>query len=160
MDRAEAMRLMAEVVRVEGPIHVEELDRCVAAMFQARVTGQVKDLLESIRQYGARHNQLIVRGQFVWPVGMEHSPIRWRGGEDAVSDAEMICPEEVAEVAVWVTQHEFGVPLDDLPAATIRAMGFKRIGPQLAALGVAGVQHALETRRIAADPAGFMVARP
>ncbi len=89
---------------------------------------------------------------------MDRPPIRWRGGDDAVTAADLICPEEVAEAAVWVTQHEFGVPLDDLPAAAIHTMGFKRIGPQLAALGVAGVQLALESRRIAADSGGFMVA--
>ena len=81
-----------------------------------------------------------------------------RGSADAVTDADLICPEEVAEAAVYVAQHEFGIPLDDLPAAALRSLGFKRIGPQLAALGVAGVQHAMESHRISADSGGFMVA--
>ena len=39
---------------------------------------------------------------------MDRPPIRWRGGEEAVTAADLICPEEVAEAAVWVIQHELG----------------------------------------------------
>lgn len=48
--------------------------------------------------------------------------------------------------------------LDDLPAATLRAMGFKRIGPQLAELGNTAIQQAVAAQRIRPDAAGFMVA--
>lgn len=155
---SELVALMAEIVRIEGPIHRDELDRVVAGLYQARVAGQVKDLLDTARGSGSRGHQFFERGEFVWPAGMEKPPIRWRGGDDAVTDPALICPEEVAEAAIWLTRNQFGIPLDDLPAATLHALGFKRIGTQLAGLGAAGVQLALKARRIVADPAGFMVA--
>jgi hypothetical protein len=44
-----------------------------------------------------------------------------------------------------------------LGGLSLHALGFKRVGTQLAALGAAGVQLALKARRIVADPSGFMV---
>lgn len=155
---ADVAVLMSQVVEVEGPIHSDELNRVLAGMFNSRVTGQVQDLLTAAQSAGIVGQRFSRRGDFFWPAAMKNPPIRWRGNDGAVNAAELICSEEVAEAAIWVTTHEYGVPLDDLPAAAMRAMGFKRIGPQLAALGAAGVQLARESNRIAADPGGFMVA--
>ena len=129
---AELVLLTAEIARIEGRIHRDEMDRIVAGLDQARVAGQVKDLLEAARQSGVRHRQFVAKGEFLWLVGMERPPIRWRGGDDAVTDPALICPGEIAEAAIWVTRHQVGIPLDDLPAATLHAIGFKRIGTQLA----------------------------
>jgi len=157
---AELIAVMADIVRIEGPIHRDELDRVVAGLYQSRIAGQVKQLLDATRQLGVQSQQFLAKGEFIWPVGMETPPIRWRGADDAVTDPALICPEEVVEAAIWVTKHQFGVPLDDLPAATLHAMGFKRVGALLGALGAAAVELALKTRRIVADSAGFMVAAP
>jgi hypothetical protein len=153
----EVIEVMAEIVHVEGPIHFDELYRVVASLYQARVVGQVKHLLETALESGVRHQQFVERGEFIWPLRMDRAPARWRGADDAVTDPTLICPEEVAEAAVCVSKNQFGIPLDDLPAATLRAMGFKRIGPHLSALGTAGIELAIKGRRIVADPGGFMI---
>lgn len=154
----DVVALMTEVVTTEGPIHVEELFRRVAHVYRARVTGQVKSKLAIALDTGNAVRRFEVRGKFVWPPGIEQPPVRWRGNDDAVTSAELICPDEVAQAAVLLLQHDFGIPLDDLPAATLRAMGFKRVGPQLAALANLAIQQAVASQRIRPDPAGFMIA--
>jgi hypothetical protein len=124
----------------------------------ARVTGQVKSRLQIALDTGNSVRRFEVRGKFVWPPGLTVPPVRWRGGDDDPKDAELICAEEVAQAAVLLLQREFGIPLDDLPAATLRAMGFKRIGPQLAELGSTAIQQAIAAQRIRPDASGFMVA--
>jgi very-short-patch-repair endonuclease len=150
--------ILADVVAVEGPIHRDALCRGVAAAHQARYTGHVKTKLVDALAAGAAAGRYILREPFVWPAGMERPPVRWRGGDEAAADADLICIEEVAEAAALVVRQEFGIPLDDLPASTIRALGFKRIGPQLLELGRAGVERAVAARLIVADNSGFMVA--
>lgn len=155
---AELAALLKEIVEIEGPIHVEELFRTVARMYHARVTGHVKSKLQRVLEQGDGFRPFEVRGKFAWPLGMDVPPVRWRGSDDAVTSAELICVEEVTQAAILLLQREFGIPLDDLPAATLRAMGFKRIGPQLAELGNVAVQQAAAAQRIRPDPSGFMVA--
>jgi hypothetical protein len=62
------------------------------------------------------------------------------------------------QATVLLLRYDFGIPLDDLPSATLRAMGFKRVGPQLADLGSVAIQQAIAAQRIRADAGGFMVA--
>lgn len=150
--------LLSKIVACEGPIHIEELFRTVARMYHARATGQVKSKLQIALDAGISIGRYDVRGKFVWPHGAIVPPVRWRGGDDDPKDVELICPDEVAQAAVVLLQREFGIPLDDLPAATLRAMGFKRIGPQLAELGNMAIQEAIAAQRIRADASGFMVA--
>lgn len=158
MSDGQVTALLEEIVSIEGPIHVEELFRTIARMYRARVTGHAKEKLQTALEQGNNSRRFEVRGKFAWPPGVDSPPVRWRGGSDAVTNAELICAEEVAQAAILLLRREFGIPLDDLPAATLRAMGFKRIGPQLSELGSTAIQQAVATQRIRPDASGFMVA--
>jgi len=158
MSGPQLIGLLSQIVTVEGPIHCDELGRVVAAGFHARYTGQVKNKLTIALDAGAAVNRFNLREAFVWPADMDRPPVRWRGGENAIKDASLICVEEIAEAAALVVKHEFGIPLDDLPVATLRAMGFSRISSQLTELGRAGIQRAIASRLIHSDDGGFMVA--
>lgn len=149
-------KLFFDITEVEGPIHQNELLRVTASLYGARVTGSAKEkLAEALNK--ALKKDLLRRGMFIWPRSMERPLIRWRDAEDAVTSAELICPEEVAEAAAWVVEHEFGMPRDDLPAAAIRAMGFRRIGSQLADLAEQGVRLAIDSKLVVMDANGMMM---
>lgn len=158
MSGPQLIGLLSQIVAMEGPIHCDELGRAVAAGFHARYTGQVKNKLTIALESGASVNRFKIREGFVWPADMDRPPARWRGGENAIKDANLICVEEIAEAAVLVVKHEFGIPLDDLPIATLRAMGFARISSQLTELARAGIQRAIASRLIHSDDGGFMIA--
>ena len=59
--------------------------------------------------------------------------------------------------AALIVENEFGVPASELPAVAIKALGFRRVGTQLAELGARGVRLALEKGLIRADATGHMV---
>jgi hypothetical protein len=108
-------------------------------------------------ELAVRSGRVTRRGGFLWSGKPAEVPVRWRGEDDAVTSPQLIPPEEVAAAAVLVAQQSFGVPADDLAAAALRAMGFKRISQPLAELGRAGVDLAIQDKRLAADASGFLI---
>jgi very-short-patch-repair endonuclease len=150
--------LIVDVVAIEGPIHVDEAMRVVAGLYSARVSGKAKDLLVDSLELAVRSGRVMRRGDFLWHGNGQELAVRWRGEDDAVTAADLIPPEEVAAAAVLVAEQSFGVPADDLAAAALRAMGFKRITQPLAELGRAGVELAVRDKRLKADASGFMIA--
>ncbi|MBI3838797.1 MAG: hypothetical protein HY288_12805, partial [Planctomycetia bacterium] len=151
------IKVLVDVVAIEGPIHLDELCKVVASLFSARITGATKHRLYTTVDLAVRTGRLTRHGDFLWDIRPHAITPRWRGNDDAVTTAQLICAEEVAAAAVLVAQHSFGIPADDLASATLRALGFKRIGQPLAELGRAAVELALREKRIVADAAGFMV---
>jgi len=152
--------MLADIVAVEGPIHRDELFRVCARSLDARLTAANVAALEAALAAAIRRDQIAQHGgdtEFLWPPSMREPPLRWRGGDEAVTDPALIAPEEVARVAAWVARNEFGVPEADLPAATVRAMGFRRVTEPLLALGRAGVALAVQSGLIARDARGIMV---
>ncbi len=152
--------LLADAAAVEGPIHREELFRLIARHLDSRLTQSAVAALEAALGAAEEESRLTRRGDFIWPAGMTEPPLRWRAVEDAVTDPDHIAPEEAAAAAAWVARHEFGVPEADLPAATIRAMGLRRVTESCLRLGRAGVELALAGGLIARDERGLITAPP
>ncbi len=155
---AEVGALITEIVAVEGPVHREELFRVAASRYGTRAAGDVKTNLSAALEAVTSSGAVSLRGDFVWPARLVRAPVRWRGDGDAVTDADLIDPEEAAEAAILVARNEFGLPATELPAAAMRALGFRRVGPQLAALGERGVRLALERRLLRDDGSGNLLA--
>jgi very-short-patch-repair endonuclease len=153
----EMRQLVVDVVGVEGPIHVDEVFRVIAGLFSARVTGATKDRLLDAVELAVRSGRVVRSGEFLRSADNQGTPVRWRGGDDAVVSAALIPPEEVAAAAVLVAEQSYGVPADDLATAALRAMGFKRISPPLAELGRAAVELAIREKRLATDASGYLV---
>ena len=149
--------LLVDLIGIEGPIHVDEAMRVVAGLYSARLSGATKDRVTDAVELAVRSGRVTRRGAFLWSGKSPDVPVRWRGEDDAVTSPQLIPPEEVAAAAVLVAQQSFGVPADDLAAAALRAMGFKRITQPLAELGRAGVELAIQDKRLTADASGFLI---
>ena len=149
--------LMVDLVGIEGPIQVDEAMRVVAGLYSAKLSGATKDRLTDAVELAVRSGRVTRRGEFLWNSASGGVAVRWRGDDDAVTSANLIPSEEVAAAAVLVAEQSFGVPADDLAAAALRAMGFKRITQSLAELGRAGVELAVQDKRLRADASGFMI---
>lgn len=152
--------VVKEIVAVEGPIHRDEATRVAAALYDCRPVGQAAERIREAIEAATALKAIRSVGEFLWPAAMDRPPLRWRGAAGAVTAAELICVEEMVEAVAWVATHEFGVPLDDLPAAAIRRLGFKRSGRSLEALARAGVEAARKAQRITAGADGFARAGP
>jgi very-short-patch-repair endonuclease len=149
--------LVVDLVGIEGPIQVDEAMRVIVGLYSARLSGSSKDRVTDAVELAVRSGRVSRRGEFLWTSKSTGAAVRWRGEDDAVTSPHLIPTEEVAAAAVLVAQQSFGVPADDLAAAALRAMGFKRISQPLAELGRAGVELAIQDKRLTADASGFLV---
>lgn len=138
-----------EVLRVEAPIHLDELSRRVGSSFgQGRLTDRLRArVLETARMM----TQLAhLRDDFVWRQDQKpesFSVIRSNGeGERSV---ELIPREELAAAAAWVLSRSLSTTEDDLIRETARLFGFSRVGSRIAERVRAGIELLEEQGRCA-----------
>jgi serine/threonine protein kinase len=126
-----------EVVRAEGPVHVDLLVRRVLdAWSWPRVTPRAKarvlaEGVETLRHAG----KVDVRGEWVWRPAQQVVAFR-TGGE---RKAEHVAPEEVAVAARWLLEQNVALGHDDLARETAKALGFPRLGEKIAEAMRAGI---------------------
>jgi very-short-patch-repair endonuclease/DNA polymerase III delta prime subunit len=124
--------VLAEVVAHEGPIHVEEGARRVAAHWEIpRMTARVFEVVGSAGRRLERAGLVSRRGYFYWPPGMAKPPLRRRSGPGVPGQAELIAPEEIAEAILLVLRKEFRVPRESLLSRAGAVLGFSRSGPRV-----------------------------
>jgi len=90
---------------------------------------------------------------------MKETPVRFRGGDCPVTDAEMICPEEYAAAVRIVLQRQFGLKFDALIESVAHLFGFVRTGPKLKAAVEQALIQLDEHGEIHKDNAGFVTLR-
>ena len=120
-------RVLGEVVRVEAPLHVEDLAKRVAEAFgiaaaTKRVRRRVEEALPGVADlYGA----------WVWPPGVDRDHwTRFRAGAEP-READGIAPEEIAAAAAAVLRRGLSMAEEDLHRETARAFGISRLGARV-----------------------------
>jgi hypothetical protein len=120
-----------DVVRVEGPVHVDEVVRRIRTIWGLQRAGN------RIREAIAQAVQIALRKQAIARVGeflhLPHAPVivRRRNG-DPPARVELISDAELAEALQLVLRSEFATPREELIDAAAR-----RIGIQATSNGVA-----------------------
>lgn len=124
-------RALRDVVKEEGPIHRDEASRRVAAHWGIdRVIARVDEVLDSVMGRCLRREDVVLRGEFLWPPGMEEPPIRHRDAS-APRAAELIAPEEIGAALMLVLRKEFRAREDALIDRAARLLGFSRTGSRV-----------------------------
>ena len=121
--------VMADIVEVEGPIHVQELSRRVTDAANITRTGsRIRAVMEAAVRSAVGRKKVRRRGDFLWPPDMQQAPLRNRGGlPDASKKLEFVAPEEVEAAIRRVVADSYGMDRDEIPAAVLRLLlGFKR----------------------------------
>ncbi len=117
-----------EVVRVEAPVHVDELTRRVAGAYGVsrlsdRVRRRVREAVDAVAQSGG----LVLRESFVWPAGVD--PAAWSTVRGAgPREASLIPPEELAAAVEQVLHAALSCPEDALLREAARRFGIIRLG--------------------------------
>lgn len=128
--------LVAEIVAVEGPIHLDELARRITTAFgRARVGKRIAAAVEHAVGLALRHPAGLVRaGDFVMtPAQAESPPVRDRSAETgSLLKAASLPPVEIAAAAALIRAESGAIAPDELVRATARLLGFQRLGPELA----------------------------
>ncbi|MBL9088169.1 MAG: DUF3320 domain-containing protein, partial [Planctomycetia bacterium] len=150
---------IAALVEREGPLHVDEALRALAAAFGTRATARPREAFERGLAGLVATGRCARRGAFLWPQDLATPRVRWRGGACPVVEPDLVAPEEWDAAVRATLAAEFGAPRDGLVAATVRRLGFQRGGPRLKASVEAAVDRLLARGEVATDPHGDLVLR-
>jgi very-short-patch-repair endonuclease len=121
-------RVVKRVVETEGPIHTEEALHACSEKFAAKASARPREAFERAVAYLVTNGTIIRKGDFLWPANLAEVPVRHRGGDCPVTNAEMICPEEIDALVKLLLKQQFGLPFDAIAEAAARAIGFARSG--------------------------------
>ena len=128
---------MSDVVRVESPIHRQEVvTRIRTAARVGRAGSRIRQCMEQAIRYGARRGMFERRGDFLWRTGHRTLEVRSRDGDlpdtaKALRKIAMIAPEEIGQALHHAVKDSFGISEDEAIAEACRLFGFRRTGPRI-----------------------------
>jgi len=130
---SEVRRLLPQLVRGEGPLHMELAFRRMNSAFRlSRATRAFRAAFQE-EVDAAGKDRIDVRGDFLWPKGRD--TVRVRAPVDGVAESfrpiEYIPPEEVLTALKMVAGYSLGIREETLLNETARLLGFKRMGPNI-----------------------------
>ena len=121
--------LMAGIVELESPIHVQELSRRVTeAAYITRTGSRIRAVIEASIRSAVRRGKMRRSGDFLWHPAMQEVPLRDRSGlPDASKKLEFVAPEEIEAAIRKAVADAYGMDRQEVPAAVVRLLfGFKR----------------------------------
>jgi hypothetical protein len=130
---SEVRRLLPQLVRGEGPLHMELAFRRMNSAFRlSRATRAFRAAFQE-EVDAAGKDRIDVRGDFLWPKGRD--TVRVRAPVDGVAESfrpiEYIPPEEALTALTMVAGYSLGIREETLLNETARLLGFKRMGPNI-----------------------------
>ncbi len=145
--------LVWRIVAFEGPIHLDEVARRLAACFGKEKAGSRILAVTAAALSGARavHRELLGEDDFFYTTGQATAaPVRDRSAESgATLKAKHIAPLEIKAALALARQHNAGGLEADAIRSAANLLGFRRVGPDLqeriATVSSAGAVTAQET---------------
>ena len=123
---------LAQVVRIESPIHVEEAARRLARAGGARQVGaRMQRAVEAAAVLAQNLRYLRREGDFLWDTTMHQPPLRDRSALPDATRKAPIAPEELARALHMVVAQSFVLPHEAALAAAARLLGFSRPSDEL-----------------------------
>ena len=127
--------LVAGIVAIEGPIHIEEVARRITFAFgRTKAGNRILDATHAAARYALRKDPSLKQdGKFLMTDAQAAAPpVRDRSAETGgVLKAAYIAPSEIAAAAAQVQKDSGELFGDDLVRATARLLGFQRVGSDL-----------------------------
>jgi hypothetical protein len=130
---SEVKRLLPQLVRGEGPIHVDLAFRRMNNAFRlSRATGAFRKAFQEEVEV-ARTDKIDVKGSFLWPKNRDTVKVRApvEGVDESFRPIEYIPPEEILMALTMVAEYSLGIREETLLNETARLLGFKRMGPNI-----------------------------
>ncbi len=131
--------LIAKVIEIEGPLHVEELARRVAAAYGKRRIGErIRAATEDAINAAMRQRKGIVReGAFLMtPAQQAEPPVRDRSAlatSNGLLKAMYLPPQEIRAAAARIRQESGDMAPEEWVRSVARLLGFLRVGNDLSA---------------------------
>jgi hypothetical protein len=118
-----------EIVRVEGPVHIDEMSRRMAeAGGVTKIGSRVKYTLTQAVQYAQQNNYIKFNGSFLWPKDMEIPVIRDRSSlPPASKKLHYIDPAEVDLAIQKVVAEAIAIQPEASVPFIAKLFGFARV---------------------------------
>jgi hypothetical protein len=128
--------MVVRVVEAEGPVHLEEVARRIAAGFgKSRSGGRIQQATAEALALARRAGRLDSMREFWMTPGQKVSPpVRARHAETLpTTRAAYLSPLEIRAAAAVLARECGAVPADEMPRAIARLLGYRRLGRDLEA---------------------------
>jgi very-short-patch-repair endonuclease len=124
---------VAEVVKVESPIHFDELARrIVEAAGVTRIGPRIREQLKLAARFAEGSGSIKQKGEFFWSVGMKEPPIRNRSELPASSRRlKYIAPEEIAAAVEKLVDDAVAIHPEAAFPLVARLFGFARVTEEM-----------------------------
>ncbi|MGV3505262.1 MAG: DUF3320 domain-containing protein [Adhaeribacter sp.] len=120
-----------EVVRVESPVHEEEvICRLAEAAGVPRIGPRLRGALEKALALGVHRGALRQQKSMYWTASMQQPPLRDRS-QLPDRNIALVAPEEVALAIEKVVGQAFGMAREEVAAAVARLLGFARLNEDI-----------------------------
>ena len=118
---------IAEIVRVEGPVHVSEVQRRIAdAVGVARIGHRIRQNLDWAIGNAELRGMIVRKGDFLWSAETRGPVVRDRGAVSG-KKIEMVAPEEIAQALRIIVKHSYGVDRKEAAIEAARLLGFRNV---------------------------------
>lgn len=135
--------LVQQVVAGEGPVHKNRVMRAIALSFSVNpLDAAVRTQLAAAIDRAILMERVMIRGSFLWPLGMETPPVRHSGGRSV----DELAPEEIAAGAQALVDVTSSLPRPELLTALVRAFGYNSGDSHTVATFAAAVDSHLVNR--------------
>jgi len=149
---------IAEIVRVEGPVHVSEVQRRIAnAVGVARIGSRIKQNLGWTIGNAERKGLIVRKGEFLWTTEMKVPVVRDRRNIQG-KKIEVVAPEEIAQALRLIVRHSYGIERKKAAMEAAKLLGFRSVSKNTGK----GILRVLETMIESGDlvDAGAQVTTP
>jgi very-short-patch-repair endonuclease len=118
-----------EIVKVESPVHVEEVARRLTeAAGVARAGNRIKDSLKTAIQYAEKNKWIRVDDEFLWHRDMQKPSLRDRSNLPAAArKLKYIAPGEMMVAVEKVVRESVAILPEDAVTFVARLFGFSRV---------------------------------
>jgi len=134
--REERCRLLAKLVKEEGPVHFDyAVERLADAWGLNRIGPKAVNAVKDAANLSQRKVLLEIRGSFLWPPQVKQVPVRVpvEGVPESRRRIEWIPPEEIEGALKEIVRRTLGIGVESLIAETARLFGFSRRGSRVKA---------------------------
>jgi hypothetical protein len=133
-NRALQSRLLAELVKEEGPVHLDYAVQRLAAAWGLRRTGvKINNAVSESLDPLLKDHRIMMKGKFLWPTERVEVPVRIPvpGVPESFRPPEHIPPEEIENAMKQIAQYALGISPESLITETARVFGFTHAGEKI-----------------------------
>ena len=160
-NRENQIKMLDELVQNEGPVHFDyAVERLAATWGLKQVSPKICHAVKEALNNLLREQKVILKGSFLWPIGMKETPVRVpvRGIPGSKRRPQYIAPEEVEAAMMQIAQFALGIGDDSLISETAQVFGIKHLGEDAKVVFNEVFQRLVRERKLVCKDNGLVTA--